>query len=155
MKIKFFLLVISILILISGCAQRGPMQTPNGLLSTKQFKPIFLSTVNDNSSTILFREFTTMYENNDLKSWGIFVITDKGVYFAVWNMYSFEYNILFKLKIKEIDGFGEDKIVRDMWIDSELLTIKDNNKYEVGFALNGKRAAYTTLNRLIKKKSIE
>lgn len=155
LNLKTILSIITITIFMNGCSNLGPMQTPDGLLSTKQFKPIFLSTIEDGSTKILFKEYTTMYENKDLKSWGTFIITDKGTYFAMWNTMSFEYNVLFKLSIKEINNFGEDTIVRDMWIDSELLTIKDNNNNEVGFALNGKRAAYTTLNRLINKQAIE
>ena len=149
MKSRKILLFTVALILMSGCAGPGPMQTPNGLLQTKQFEPIFLSTVKDGSEKVLFKEYTTMYENRELKYWGIFTITDQGVYFATWDTISFEYNLLFKLNKNEIATLGEDEIIRSMWIDSELLTIKDKNNYEVGFALNGKRAAYTTLNRLI------
>jgi len=149
MKSTKILLFAVVLILMSGCARPGPMQTPNGLLQTKQFEPIFLSTVKDGSEKVLFKEYTTMYENRELKYWGTFTITDQGAYFATWNTISFEYNLLFKLNKNEIATLGEDKIIRSMWIDSELLTIKDKNNHEVGFALNGKRAAYTTLNRLI------
>ena len=149
MKSKKVLLFAVVLMLMSGCAQLGPMQTPDGLLKTKQFEPIFLSTVKDGSEKVLFKEFTTMYENRELKAWGTFTITDQGAYFARWNTISFEYNLLFKLNKNEIATLGEDKIIRSMWIDSELLTIKDKNNHEVGFALNGKRAADTTLNRLI------
>ena len=149
MKSRKILLFTVVLILMSGCVRFGPMQTPNGLLKTKQFEPIFLSTVKDGSEKVLFKEYTTMYENRELKYWGIFTITDQGVYFATWDTISFEYNLLFKLNKNEIATFGEDEIIRSMWIDSELLTIKDKNNHEVGFALNGKRAAYTTLNRFI------
>ena len=149
MKSKKNLLLAIVLMLMSGCAHPGPMQTQNGLLQTKQFEPIFLSTIKDGSEKVLFKEYTTMYENRELKYWGVFTITDKGTYFATWDTISFEYNLLFKLNKNEIATLGEDEIIRSMWIDSELLTIKDKNNHEVGFALNGKRAAYTTLNRLI------
>lgn len=149
MKSKKILLLAMVLMLMSGCARPGPMQTQNGLLQTKQFEPIFLSTIKDGSEKVLFKEYTTMYENRELKYWGVFTITDKGAYFATWDTISFEYNLLFKLNKNEIATLGEDEIIRSMWIDSELLTIKDKNNHEVGFALNGKRAAYTTLNRLI------
>ena len=127
------------------------MQRASGLLKTKQFELIFLYTVKDGSKKVLFKEYTTMYENEELQTQGTFTITDQGAYFATWNTISFEYNLLFKLNKNEIATIGEDKIHRSIWIDSELLTIKDKNNHEVGFALNGKRAAYITLNRLINK----
>ena len=141
--------MLAVLIFMSGCSKLGPMQTPNGLLETKQFEPIFLYTVKDGSETVLFKEYTTMYENKELKAWGIFTITDQGAYFATWDTRSFEYHVLFNLKKNEIGSLGDDKIIRTMWVDSELLTIKDKNNHETGFALNGKRAAFTTLERLI------
>lgn len=146
---KLIIPILSI-ILLSGCAQPGPMQTPNGLLKTKAFEPIFLHTINNGSKSVLFKEYTTFYEHKELKAWGVFTITEQGVYFAVWDTQAFEYNILFKLDKNEIANINEDIIVRSMWVDSELLTIKDKNNKEVGFALNGKRAAYTILDRLLK-----
>jgi len=153
MNVKKIFIFITVLILMSGCTQPGPMQTPSGLLKTKQFEPIFIQTIKDGSETVLFKEYTTMYEHGDLQYWGVFTITDQGVYFALWDTIGFEYNVLFKLNKNEIASLSEDLISRSLWVDSELLIIKDKNNNEVGFALNGKRAAYTTLNRLINNKS--
>jgi len=147
---KFYFSFLILIILLSGCTQ-GPMQTPQGLLATKQFKPIFINTVKDGSSKILFKEFTTMYQNDNLKAWGIFTITDQGVYFVQWDMRGFEYNILFELSKNEISKIRESVVKRELWPDSKLLTISDNNRIETGFALNGNRAALSILNKFIKK----
>ncbi|WP_324170773.1 hypothetical protein [Sulfurimonas sp.] len=147
---KFYFSFLVLITLLSGCSALGPMQTQQGLLSTKQFKPIFIETVKDGSSEILFKEFTTMYQNDDLKAWGIFTITDQGVYFAQWDVRGFEYNIMFKLSKNEISKIEERIVKRDLWANSKLLTIFDKNGIETGFALNGDRAALSTLNKFIK-----
>ena len=148
---KLYFSIFVLIVLLSGCSTLGPMQTQQGLLSTKQFQPIFINTVKDGSSKILFKEFTTMYQNNDLEAWGVFTITDQGVYFATWDVRGYEYHVLFQLSKSAISKIGERTVKRDLWVDSKLLSISDKNGIETGFALNGNRAALSILNKLISK----
>ena len=140
------------LITLVGCSSPGPMQTSLGPMNTPAFEPIVLDTVKDGSEKVLFKEWTTMYENKELQLWGVFFITDNGVYLANWDTRGYEYNLRYKLPITELESISDDTIVRDMWVDSNLLILKDRNGHEVGFALNGKNAARAILKEVSAKK---
>lgn len=147
---KSILLITSILT-IGGCASPGPMQTTTGPINTSAFEPVILDTVKDGSKKVHFKEWTTMYENKELQQWGVFFITDKGAYMAEWDMRGYEYNLRYKLPINELNTVSDDMVVRDMWVDSNLLILKDKSGHEVGFALNGKNAARAILKEISAK----
>lgn len=130
---------------LSACSSPGPMQTMPGPLNTPVFDPVALNTVKDGSSSVLFKEWTTMYENEELKLWGVFFITENGVYMANWDTRSYEYNLRYRMDMTDIASISETTVERDMWIDSDLLIITGRNGGEVGFALNGKNAAKSFL----------
>lgn len=151
MKTIKVVLLLLVAIIFIGCGPKGPMLSYQGPLDTKVFKPIFLNTVDDGSSEILFKEFTTMYNKRDIKGFGVFVITDKSTYFTRWNINSFEYEIIYVVNNSNIKDLKNETIVREYWVDSDLLKIKDSNDLYTGFALDGKQAAYTILSKFIKK----
>tara|TARA_R110002073_G_scaffold336545_1_gene535018 strand:- start:901 stop:1356 length:456 start_codon:yes stop_codon:yes gene_type:complete len=144
-KFGFIVLVVSIL---SACSSLGPMQTMQGPLNTPVFEPVAIDTVKDGSSSVLFKEWTTMYENQELKLWGVFFITQNGVYMANWDSRSYEYNLRYRIDSSDISSISEETVERSMWIDSDLLVITDQNGHEVGFALNGKNAARSFLQNI-------
>ncbi|WP_282111113.1 hypothetical protein [Shewanella algicola] len=139
------ILLISVVSILSGCASPGPMQTITGPMNTPAFSPIILDTVKDGSETVRFKEWTTMYENKELQLWGVFFITDKGIYMANWDTNGYEYNLRYRLPATELAAISDDVVERDMWVDSNLLILKDQSGHEVGFALNGKNAARSIL----------
>ncbi|WP_286741683.1 hypothetical protein [Pseudoalteromonas sp. UBA2102] len=145
---KRSILLISSLLTIGGCASPGPMQTAMGPMNTSAFEPVILDTVKDGSEKVHFKEWTTMYENKELQQWGVFFITDNGAYMAEWDFRGYEYNIRYKLLAKELDAVSDDKVVRDMWTDSNLLILQDKSGHKVGFALNGKNAARAILKEI-------
>lgn len=130
---------------LSACSSPGPMQIMQGPVNTPVFDPVALDTVKDGSSLVLFKEWTTMYENKELKLWGVFFITENGVYMANWDSRSYEYNLRYRMDMADIASVSETTVVRDMWIDSDLLIITDSNGGEVGFSLNGRNAAKSFL----------
>ncbi|CUA83163.1 hypothetical protein [Pseudidiomarina woesei] len=143
--------VIIMMMFLAGCAAPGPMHTIRGPMNTPVFDPVILDTVKDGSKKVRFKEWTTMYENKELQLWGVFFITDNGAYLANWDMNGYEYNLRYKLAASELDSISDDKVVRSMWADSNLLIIKDKNGHEVGFALNGKNAARAILREISEK----
>lgn len=138
-------------ILVTACSSPGPMQTMRGPLHTPVFNPIIINNIKDGSNRVYFKEWTTMYENKEYQQWGVFFITNKGAYMADWDTHEYKYNLLYKIDSKNIKSISNSKVVRKMWIDSDLLIIADKKGHEVGFALNGKNAARSFLNKLIKK----
>jgi hypothetical protein len=144
-KFGFITLVVSTL---SACSSPGPMQTMQGPLNTPVFEPVAIHTVKDGSSSVLFKEWTTMYENQELKLWGVFFITQNGAYMANWDSRSYEYNLRYRIDPSDISSISEETVERSMWIDSDLLVITDHNGHEVGFALNGKNAARSFLQNI-------
>lgn len=138
----------STLIILGGCSSPGPMQTAYGPMNTPAFEPIILDTVKDGSANVLFKEWTTMYDNKELKLRGVFFITNNGIYLADWNTMSYEYNLRYKLLATDLEAISDDTVVRDMWLDSNLLILKDKSGHEVGFALNGKNAARSILKEI-------
>ena len=150
MNHKKTLMILSVLSILAGCSSVGPMQTAQGPMNTPAFEPIALNTVKDGSEEARFKEWTTMYENKELRLWGVFFITDNGAYMANWNIRGYEYNLRYKLPASELESISEDKVVRDMWPDSNLLILRDKHGHEVGFALNGKNAARSILQEIKK-----
>lgn len=146
LKLIFALILISGL---AGCATSGPMQTMAGPLHTPAFKPIILDTVNDGSQNVRFKEWTTLYENKELERWGVFFITDNGLYMANWDVREYRYNLVYKLAAEDIADISEELVERSMWVDSNLLVIKDKNGHEVGFALNGRNAVRAIIREII------
>ena len=144
MSVKNFF-VACIVLIFTGCAHPGPMQTSTGPMNTPAFEPIVLHKVHDGSKNVLFKEWTTMYKNKELVWWGVFFITDKGVYLATWNTQSYEYNLVYQLPASKIESISNQKITRKIWADSDLLIIKDKQSNEVGFALKSKSSARTIL----------
>ena len=67
---------------------------------------------------------------------------------AEWDFRGYEYNLRYKLLAKELDAVSDDKVVRDMWTDSNLLILQDKSGHKVGFALNGKNAARAILKEI-------
>lgn len=134
---------------LAGCATAGPMHTAAGPLQTPAFKPIILDTVNDGSENVRFKEWTTLYEGKELERWGVFFITDKGLYMANWDIREYRYNLVYKLAAEDIADISEDLVERSMWVDSNLLVIKDKNGHEVGFALNGRNAVRAIIREII------
>ncbi|UYM16212.1 hypothetical protein [Endozoicomonas euniceicola] len=149
MKLRNLILIL-IAVVLTGCASPGPMQLATGPMNTPVFDPVILNTVNDGSETVRFKEWTTMYENKELRLWGVFFITDKGAYLASWDSRGYEYNLRYQMKANDIKSFEDDTVVRDWWADSNLLVITDKNNIKVGFALNGKNAARSILNDIRK-----
>ncbi len=145
--LKPFLLATAALSLI-GCASPGPMQMGYGPMQTSAFEPIILDTVQDDSDRVRFKEWTTMYENKEFQRWGVFFITDNGVYMANWDLRAYEYDLVYKLPAKDIQIMSEDRVERSMWIDSDLFIIQDINGHEVGFALNGENAARSIIREI-------
>lgn len=145
---KKYILLISSILALGGCASPGPMQTMMGPMNTPAFDPVILDTVKDSSEKVHFKEWTTMYENKKLQQWGVFFITDNGAYMAEWDIRGYEYNLRYKLPAKELSTISDDMVVRDMWPDSNLLILKDKSGHEVGFALNGKNAARAILKEI-------
>lgn len=143
-----FVSIIFFITLLTGCASAGPMQTMMGPMNTPAFEPIVLDVVQDGSKSIRFKEWTTMYENDSLQLWGVFFITDKGAYMASWDTRGFQYNLRYKLLASELAAIEDRIIQRDMWVDSNLLVLKDKNGHSVGFALNGKNAARSILREI-------
>jgi len=152
-KMKNVILLVSVILmfLLTACASPGPMQTSTGLMHTPAFRPIILDTIDDGSEEILFKEYTTMYDNKELRRFGIFFITDKGVYMATWDTHSYVYNIHYRLSVNNIAEILNETVVRDFWRDSNLLVIKDTRGNKIGFALHGKIGARLILQNLIDK----
>jgi hypothetical protein len=96
----------------------------------------------------LFKEYTTLYEDKVLKSWGVFFITEHGVYMANWSSLEYKYHLSYKLPIEKLSDISEQTVERDMWIDSDLLILKDVTGKEVGFSLYGKNAARAVLQEI-------
>lgn len=145
------LLIIFLLSLLVGCASPGPMQTAYGPMNTPAFEPIILSTVKDGSEKVHFKEWTTMYEGRSIKLWGVFFITDNGVYLASWDTRAYEYNLQYKLSTDQLESISDDTVVREYFFDSDLLVLKDKSGHEVGFALNGKNAARAIIKEISTK----
>lgn len=148
---KKYILLISSILALGGCASPGPMKTMMGPMNTPAFEPVVLDLVKDDSEKVHFKEWTTMYENKELQQWGVFFITDNGAYMAEWDLKGYEYNLRYKLPAKELKTVSDDMVVRDMWPDSNLLILKDKSGHEVGFALNGKNAARAILKEISEK----
>jgi hypothetical protein len=149
---KNFYVVISclvLLLLVGCCPPQGPMKQPNGPVDTALFEPIFFNFTKDDSSTVLFKEHTTVYEDDKFKQWGLFVITDTSNYLVNWDTIGYEYKFIYKIKHDEIESLGEKTIIRKWLPDSDLLIIKGKNGIETGFALNGRRAARSIIEKNI------
>jgi len=149
MKKTLKILIISTsAVAVSACSTPGPMQTMYGPMNTPVFEPVALDTVKDGSSKVYFKEWTTMYENKEIKLWGVFFITENGAYMASWDTQSYEYNLKYKINKDDVELVSDDTVARSFWPDSDLLIIKDKLGNEVGFALNGKGAARSFLNEI-------
>ncbi|MFT6914667.1 MAG: hypothetical protein ACJAWL_000963 [Motiliproteus sp.] len=151
MKVGRFITISFIALGVSACSSPGPMQTMYGPMNTPVFDPVVIDTVKDGSEKVHFKEWTTMYENKEIQLWGVFFITDNGAYMANWDARGYEYNLKYKIDASNIALVSDEKVVRDMWIDSNLLVITDDKGHEVGFALNGKNAARTFLQNISEK----
>lgn len=143
------ILAICLFSLLTACTTQGPMQSMYGPLDTPVFDPIVLDKVQDGATKVLFKEWTTMYENNEFQFWGTFVITDSGAYMITWDQHSYQYNLQYRIPVDQIASISTDKISRSMWVDSNILIITDKNGSEIGFALVGKNAAKSILNQLV------
>ncbi len=141
-------MVLGCLVALSGCASPGPMQTVQGPINTPAFEPIVLDTIKDGSESVLFKEYTTLYEGEELQSWGVFFITEHGAYMGVWDLSGYRYNLSYKLPIAKLTNITEKTVERDMWVDSDLLVLTDTTGKKVGFALNRKNAARAILQEL-------
>lgn len=143
--------LVSILLLssaLAGCGSLGPMQRIEGPLYTPAFDVLALDTVKDGSEEVSYKEFTSMYENGEYKTSGVFFITENGAYMAEWDYVTYEYKLVYKVIDKEIVGISNGRIIRDFGFDSDLLEIKDAQGYKVGFTLQGKNAARNILRNL-------
>ncbi len=138
-----------ILVSLFGCASPGPMQTTTGVMRTPAFRPLALDTTNDGSKEILFKEYTTMYDDKQLRRWGVFFITDRGAYMASWDTQTYIYNLNYQLKKEEILEILDETVVRKYWHDSNLLVIKDVRGNKIGFALIDKIAARSLLQKFV------
>ena len=145
---KQSLIVLCCVLTLGGCATPGPMQTHQGPINTPVFEPIVLHTVNDGSDEVLFKEYTTLYEGDEIQSWGVFFVTDRGAYMGVWDLLGYRYDLSYKLPIENLANISEQTVERDMWVDSNLLVLSDTTGKKVGFALNKKNAARTILYEL-------
>ncbi len=142
------ILILLVTFVLGGCSSPGPMQTGYGPMNTPVFEAIALSVVKDGSTSVRFKELTTMYENKELQLWGVFFITDNGVYLANWDTRSYEYHLRYRLPAKDIKEIADDTVVRSMWADSNLLVVTDKSGHKVGFALNGKNAVRSILDEI-------
>jgi hypothetical protein len=150
-KTKLLLLVLFVFLLSGCCPPQGPMKSLNGPVSTTVFEPILFHFTKDDSSTVLFKERTTIYENDELQQWGLFIITDTTSYLVNWDTIGYEYKFIYKIKHDEIQSLSEKTIVRNWLPDSDLLVITGKNGVETGFALNGRRAARNIIAENIQK----
>lgn len=141
-------LIFALLVLVSSCSTPGPMQNIWGPFNTPAFEPIVLATVKDGSERVRFKESTTMYENKEFRTYGVFFITDNGAYLATWDTRSYEYNLRYKLPISELLSMEDDVVERSMWFDSNLLVLQSEDGTEVGFSLVGKNAVRTILREI-------
>lgn len=149
---KSFIVIISVVsIFFMGCASPGPMQQAWGPVNTPVFSPIVIDTVKDGSVKVHFKEWTTMYENKNLQAWGVFFITDHGAYMVRWDTDSYQYSLIYRIAINQIESLHDDIVVRNIWYDSNLIVIKDISGHEVGFALNGKNAVRSILSEIRNK----
>ncbi|MCC1495886.1 hypothetical protein [Alcanivorax sp. 1008] len=151
-KNVIFLMSIFVFFALTACASPGPMQTSTGPMHTAAFRPIILDKVNDGSKEVLFKEYTTMYDDKKLRKWGVFFITDKGVYMAHWVTSGYVYELDYQLKAEEISEILDDTVIRDFWFDSNLLVIKDIRGNKIGFPLRGKIAARALLQGFLDSK---
>ena len=108
------LLFATILLLISAC---GTTFGPNyGVIKQNDFQDVFMSGLSDQQQEILFYSRAFWYPNkNGFKlipagkksQKGVFVITDKGLYFSKWSSGEKNYKAVLDIKFEEIE------IVRD------------------------------------------
>lgn len=149
-RFKIIFSVSMLMILVGCCPPPGPMKQINGPVDTALFEPIFFHFTRDDSTKVLFKEYTTIYENDEYKRWGLFVITDKSNYLVNWDTVGYEYRFIYKIKHDEIESLGEKTISRKWLPDSDLFIIKGKNGIETGFALNGRRAARSLIEKYTK-----
>ncbi|MBO2581979.1 complement C1q domain-containing protein [Shewanella algae] len=146
--------VIAVLLVgLSGCGSLGPMQKMDGPIGTPVFDVIALSTINDGSDEIIFKEKARVYNKQDIKDdkyashFGIFIITQKGVYALKWDVRSYQYNMLYSVSFSDIDTLLEANASIAAWIDSNVFVIKDKYGDEMGFHMQGLSAAKSIINK--------
>jgi hypothetical protein len=154
-KISFVLIV---LFTLSACGSLGPMQRFQGPIGTPVFDIIALQKINDGSEEILFKEMARMYDEQDVienkyaSNYGSFIITEKGIYVMSWDNKNYQYNKLFSLPINDIDSLLEANASVMVWVDSNILIIKDKYGEKTGFHMQGRIAAKSIINNLLSKK---
>lgn len=139
--LKQFIPLVAIPLLISGCAV-GPMQRHSyGPMETPVFDAIAVSKAEKPKQSVLFKEYTLMYEDEWNGTWGIFTITDKSILFLRWSVNLYDYEVLFRLDHCKVAATDLKTIHRQFFPDSQVMTIKDINGHESTFSLNGRTAA--------------
>lgn len=120
------------------------MQSMKGPLETDSFELIALKNINDGSSEIIFKEWTRMYEDKEdgeyglMATFGVFCLTEKGVYFLDWDTNSYEYHVLYKLPREQVEALQDTMAATTIWVDSSILDIINKNGNSTGFDLRGK-----------------
>ncbi len=147
-KLLLFLLVA----VVAGCSS-GPMRQLYGPYETPVFSAIGRELADDGSQEILYKEWTPMYENGKLLSYGVFFITDKGVYMGLWDKKNYRYSLIYKAPIGYITSLTEDTLKKGEV--EKVLVIKDKFGIETSFGVKGRRAIRAILETLMEKLSEE
>ncbi|NCD11726.1 MAG: hypothetical protein EOL93_04175 [Epsilonproteobacteria bacterium] len=148
-KVKLALIAV-ILLLFSGCAEKGPMQTKYGLMNTNWHDKIFLESIKKLDEKVLYKGKTVMFKK-EKPSMALLqdelVITNKSLYLAEWDTKNLIYNIKLELSLNSIKS--TDLIVeeRSLFPNSQYLNIVTNENTKYNFTIYTKDGEY--LKRII------
>ncbi len=140
------LLVFLLGVVLAGCAS-GPMQQKSGPYETPAFSAMAKEIANDGSQDVLYKEWTTMYENGKLLTYGVFFVTEKGVYVVSWDRDNYRYRLIYKIPISYINSISEDALKKGKM--ERMLVITDKFGVDIGFGVEGRRAIRTILDALM------
>jgi len=134
------------MVLLCGCAG-APMREVQGPYETPIFSAMAKEVANDGSKEVLYKEWAPMYENGRLLSYGVFFVTDKGVYMGLWDTKNYRYRLIYKAPISYINSLSEDSLKKG---DVEkVLIVKDKFGVKTGFGIKGRRAVRSIVDALM------
>jgi hypothetical protein len=151
MTILKLALVASASILLTACANPGPMQLGSGPTYTPVFEPVALDLTDNRTGNVLFKETAVFMYLDDKRESALlgggatFFITNTGAYLADWNTNTYKYSIEYQVSAKDIKNLSEFTVVRDYLPDSNLIRITDNKNQTVGFSVRNRVAAKQAL----------
>ena len=139
-------LVFVAVVLLCGCGA-APMREVQGPYETPIFSAMAKEVANDGSKDVLYKEWAPMYEGGRLLSYGVFFVTDKGVYMGLWDTQNYRYRLIYRSPISYINTLSEGALKKG---DVEkVLIVKDKFGVETGFGIKGRRAVRSILDALI------